>query len=133
MKQRGNYRFLLLFFAAFCLLLGGCRMTEKKEIAFADVGWDSVRFHNAVAGLIAESAYGYTWTETPGSTPIMHEALKKGEIDVSMEEWTDNISSYEKDLKAGTFQELGSNYDDDKQGFYVPRYVIEGTGYCPQW
>lgn len=126
MKQRGNYRFLLLFFAAFCLLLGGCRMTEKKEIAFADVGWDSVRFHNAVAGLIAESAYGYTWTETPGSTPIMHEALKKGEIDVSMEEWTDNISSYEKDLKAGTFQELGSNYDDDKQGFYVPRYVIEG-------
>lgn len=126
MKQRRNVRILLLFFAAFFLLLGGCGKKEKKEIAFADVGWDSVRFHNAVAGLVAESAYGYTWSETPGSTPIMHEALKKGEVDVSMEEWTDNISSYQSDLKAGAFQELGTNYDDDKQGFYVPRYVIEG-------
>ena len=46
------------------------------EIAFADVGWDSVKFHNAVAGLVAESAFGYTWKEMPGSSPIMHEALK---------------------------------------------------------
>ena len=28
--------------------LAGCS-TKSREIAFADVGWDSVKFHNAVA------------------------------------------------------------------------------------
>ena len=46
--------------------LAGCS-TKSKEIVFADVGWDSVRFHNAVAGLVAESAFDYSWTEMPGS------------------------------------------------------------------
>ncbi len=111
-----------------CAQFTGCgnSSSSKGEIKFADVGWDSVRFNNAVAGLIAQSGYGYTWSETSGSTPIMHEALTKGEIDVNMEEWTDNIQSYAIDLKAGLLQEMGTNFDDNIQGFYVPRYVIEG-------
>ena len=103
----------------------GCAK-KSREIVFADVGWDSIKFHNAVAGLIAESAFGYAWREVPGSTPIMHEALKKGEVDVHMEEWTDNLATYDSDLAAGLFQDLGTNFGDNKQGFYVPRYVIEG-------
>ncbi|MEF9953690.1 MAG: glycine betaine ABC transporter substrate-binding protein [Clostridium sp.] len=103
----------------------GCSK-QKKEIIFADVGWDSVKFHNAVAGLIAESAYGYTWKEMPGSSPIMHEAMKKGEIDVNMEEWTDNLATYHADKEAGLFQDLGTNFGDNIQGFYVPAYVIKG-------
>lgn len=105
--------------------LAGCS-TKSKEIVFADVGWDSVRFHNAVAGLVAESAFDYSWTEMPGSTPIMHEALKSGEIDVNMEEWTDNLATYHEDRDAGLFKDLGTNFGDNTQGFYVPRYVIEG-------
>lgn len=97
-----------------------------KEIAFADVGWDSVKFHNAVAGLIAEQIFGYKWREVPGSTTVLHEGLLKGEIDVHMEEWTDNLATYEKDLNEGKFKDLGVNFDDNDQGFYVPRYVIEG-------
>ncbi len=115
----------LVMAVSFCVGLSGCG-EEKREIVFADVGWDSVRFHNAVAGFVAEAAYGYSWRELPGSTPIMHEALKKGEIDVNMEEWTDNISTYDDDLAAGTFHDLGTNFGDNIQGFYVPRYVIEG-------
>ncbi|MBU5440092.1 ABC transporter permease subunit [Tissierella sp. MSJ-40] len=97
-----------------------------KEIAFADVGWDSVKFHNAVAGLIAEQIFGYKWREVPGSTTVLHEGLLKGEIDVHMEEWTDNLATYKKDLNEGKFKDLGVNFDDNDQGFYVPRYVIEG-------
>ena len=41
--------------------------TQKQEILFADVGWDSVKLNNAIAGLIAESVFGYTWTEIPAS------------------------------------------------------------------
>ncbi|WP_082447560.1 glycine betaine ABC transporter substrate-binding protein [Youngiibacter fragilis] len=99
---------------------------RKGEIIFADAGWDSNRFHNAVAGTIAEKVYGYTWSEMAGSTPILHEGLLKGEIDVHMEVWTDNIATYRNDLAEGRLMELGTNFDDDYQGFYVPRYVIEG-------
>ena len=89
---------------------------EKGEIVFADVGWDSIKLNNAIAGLIAEEVFGYTWTEVPSSTPIAHEALINGEIDVHMEEWTDNIPSYQTDLEAGKFVELGINFNDNYQG-----------------
>ena len=98
---------------------------SKKEVRFADAGWDSNKVHNAVAGFIIENAFGYTWREVPGSTPILHEGLKSGEIDVHMEEWTDNIPKYYPDLKEGLFKELGINFDDNRQGIYVPRYVLE--------
>lgn len=99
---------------------------EKTHLVFADVGWDSILFHNAVAGTVAETVFGYTWEEISGSTPITSEALKKNEIDVHMEMWTDNLASYDSDIESGAFQELGVNFDDNFQGFYVPRYVIEG-------
>lgn len=100
--------------------------SDRGHIKFADAGWDSIKFHNAVAGTIAESAFGYTWEEVPGSTPVVHEGTITGEIDVHMEEWTDNIKSYMEDLEEGKLKELGVNFDDNYQGFYVPRYVIEG-------
>lgn len=98
----------------------------KGEIVFADAGWESNKFHNAVAGLIAEEVFGYTWTEVPGSTAVMHEGLIKGEVDIHMEEWTDNIPQYQPDVDAGKLHELSVNFDDNYQGIYVPRYVIEG-------
>ena len=98
---------------------------EKTAITFADVGWDSIKLNNALAGLVAEKVFHYTWQETPGSTPISHEALVKGEVDIHIEEWTDNIESYAPDLKAGKFTELGINFNDNHQGLYVPRYVVD--------
>jgi ABC-type proline/glycine betaine transport system substrate-binding protein len=99
---------------------------EKKAITFAEAGWDSIMFHNAVAGTIAESVFGYTWSEVSGSTPITHEGVIKGEIDIHMETWTDNLPDYPGDLAAGRLTELSTNFDDNYQGLYVPRYVIEG-------
>jgi len=100
---------------------------EQTEIKFADVGWDSIKLNNALAGLVAEEVFGYSWTEIPGSTPIIHEALIKGEVDVVMEEWTDNIPSYHGDLNDGRFQEMGINFNDNYQGFYIPRYVADAN------
>ena len=98
---------------------------EKTSITFADVGWDSIKLNNALAGLVAEEVFGYTWEETPGSTPISHEALMAGDVDVHMEEWTDNIAAYAADLEAGRFVELGVNFNDNYQGCYIPRYVAD--------
>lgn len=99
---------------------------SAAEIIFGDAGWDSMKFHNAVAMLIAQEAYGYTTEEISGSTAITYNALKTGDIDVYMETWTDSIAPYPEDVEAGRVIELGVNYDDNIQGIYVPRYVIEG-------
>ena len=128
MKRRQKISAIMAALAMVVIVLvgmSGCSR-KKEEISFADVGWDSVKFHNAVAGLIAESVYGYSWKEVPGSSAIMHEAMIKGEIDINMEEWTDNLATYAEDLEAGRFTELGTNFGDNIQGLYVPRYVIEG-------
>ena len=118
---------VVLVISLLALITAGCGGSAGgKELVLADCGWDSIKFHNAVAGLIAEEIFGYTWSEIPGTTAVLHEGLLKGEIDAYMEIWTDNIPVYEGDLAAGKFQELGVNFDDNYQGFYVPRYVIEG-------
>lgn len=119
---------LFVIVAILATMMIGCSgdSTGKGEIKFANAQWDSIMFHNALAGYVAETVYGYTWTEVPGSTTVLHEGVINGEVDVHMEEWTDNIASYEPDLEAGKFQEFGINFDDNAQGIYVPRYVIEG-------
>ena len=123
-----NRAFIL--FSALIILgsgLAGCApAAQAKILRFADVGWDSILFHNAVAGTVAQAVFGYQWTEVSGSTPITHEAVKKGEIDVHMEVWTDNLSAYESDIAADRLKEVGVNFDDNAQGLYVPRYVLEG-------
>jgi len=124
---------LLLAFAMVLVLFAGC--TDEPEaidpsnhiIVFADPGWDSAKLHNAVAGFIAETAFGYPgWTEIMGSSAILHQGLLSGDVDVHMENWVENLDFYPGDLAAGRFQEMGINFDDNAQGWYVPRFVIEG-------
>ena len=118
---------VLALFCASAVLSGCSQKSTPKNLVLADVGWDSILLQNAVVGLIATTLFDYdSISEVSGSTPITHEALLKGEIDVHMEIWTDNISVYDQDLKAGRFQEMGISFEDNAQGLYVPRYVIEG-------
>jgi glycine betaine/proline transport system permease protein/glycine betaine/proline transport system substrate-binding protein len=117
----------MLIALALTLSIGLTAWAEPKTaLTFAEVGWDSIRFHNAVAGTIAQEVFGYTWEEISGSTPITLEGLMSGDIDVHMEMWTDNLATYKDDIAQGRIQELSINFDDNFQGLYVPRYVIEG-------
>lgn len=125
-------RLLVIFAAVFSLTaIAGCTggnvaKKEKPVIVFAEQGWDSVRFHNAVAMFIVENALGYGVEEVSGSTSVTYTALLSGEVDVFMEMWTDNLAFYDADVADGKIIELGINFDDNAQGLYVPRYVIEG-------
>lgn len=124
MKKRAT---ILLAAALLALCFTTTALAESKtRITFADVGWDSIRFHNAVAGTVAEAVFGYNWEEISGSTPITHEGIISGDIDIHMEVWTDNLANYKSDIAEGKLIELSTNFDDNYQGLYVPRYVIEG-------
>ncbi len=108
------------------LIISSACMKEPVKVVFGEAGWDSMKFHNAVAMYIAKNAYDMKTEETSGSTAITYSALKTGDIQIYMETWTDSIATYKKDLTEGSIVELSINYADNKQGFYVPRYVIEG-------
>src|SRR5690625_2565116 len=100
---------------------------EIDKIVFADAGWDSIRVHNHVAQTIVEEGFGYKTDVTAGSTAATIQGLREGDINVYMEVWTDNIKEvYEEAIDAGDIEKLSVNFDDNDQGLYVPRYVIEG-------
>ncbi|RYG71156.1 hypothetical protein EU245_14970 [Lentibacillus lipolyticus] len=85
-------------------LLTGCGNTasgsDKEPIVFADANWASLRFHNEIAGTIIEAGYGYETKQRKGSTAAVWTGIEKGNIDVHMETWTQNIKKiYDKGIK----------------------------------
>lgn len=100
---------------------------EKPTLVLADAGWDSIRIHNAIAATIIEKGYGYKTEVLTGSSPIVIQGLRQGDIDICMETWTDNILElYQEGIAQGEIIELSVNFDDNAQGLYVPTYVIKG-------
>ncbi len=100
---------------------------DKEPIIFADAGWDSLRFHNEIAGIILDAGYGYESEQRTGSSTAIFAGIEEGDIDVHMEVWKDNLTDiYNDGIENGHFEVLSLNFDDNYQGFYVPTYMIEG-------
>lgn len=98
-----------------------------RPVVFAGMDWASNDFHNAVAGFILEHGYGCRTDRVPGSTITLLTGLARGDVDVAMEIWRDNVTEpWEKAKAAGQVVELGTNFPDAVQGWYVPRYLVEG-------
>jgi len=124
-------RILMSILLLFVLILSACGSDESSSdintIVFADAGWDSIRIHNHIAQTIVEEGLGYDTDVTAGSTAATYQGLRKGDIQVYMEIWTDNlIEIYEESIEAGDVIKVSTNFDDNDQGLYVPTYVIEG-------
>ncbi|MYL32511.1 ABC transporter substrate-binding protein [Pontibacillus yanchengensis] len=128
-------KLFILLSLALLVALGACgsggeKASSKKKIetiTFADAGWDSIRVHNSIAQTIIEEGFGYDTDVTTGSTPATVQGVRQGDINVHMEMWTDNIKKvYAEAIEAGDFKEVSVNFDDNKQGLWVPTYVIEG-------
>jgi glycine betaine/proline transport system substrate-binding protein len=110
----------------------------KTPIIFADFGWDSAQVHNRIAGIIIEKGLGYPIRFVQGETIMLNTALiqaKGGEApNVNMESWAQNWQElYDEGLAKGSdpnseegFINLGANFPNSVQGWYVPRYVVEG-------
>jgi len=100
--------------------------TVEKKLIFADASWDSIRLHNVIAAYILENAYDYEVEMMPGSSPNLIAGQVAGDVNVFMENWPDNFQGYQPAIDEGSIVEIGLNFDDNAQGFYVPRYLIEG-------
>lgn len=100
-----------------------------RPIVFAGLGYDSAQFHNGVAQFILEHGYGCETEAVPGETIPLVNGLAQGDIDIIMEIWTANPARpWVEALEAGRVVPVGSNFPDATEGWFVPRYVVEGEG-----
>lgn len=100
---------------------------DNKPVIFAGLNWDSVQFFNGITRFIIESGYGYPTYSIPGSSVTSFQRLRKGEVHVSMEVWLPNSQElYDKAIAKNQIVDLGLNFSDAVQGWFVPRYVVEG-------
>jgi len=130
----------ILVLAVFGLPFGtaSASAADKTTIVFGDYGWDSVQVHNRIAAFIVEEGLGYPVGYVQGETIMLNTALiqaKGGQApDVNMESWEENWQDlYDEGLAKGKdpdtdegFVNLGPNFPNSVQGWYVPRYVVEG-------
>lgn len=99
-----------------------------RPVVFAGLDWDSVAFHNAVARRIIEDGFGCKTDVIPGSTIPLLQGLAQGDIDIAMEVWKDAVTDvWQRALARGQVVEIGINFPDAVQGWYVPRYVVEAS------
>jgi len=120
---------ILVIIVAFSGLLGCMKTNDqgKVMITVTDNGWDSQKLHNAIAGYIVLNGYsGYDFQTSSASSTMNWQALIAGDIDLDIESWTGNVATYQSDVANGDIVDVGILVPDSAQGFYVPRYVIEG-------
>ena len=102
---------------------------KTQKIVFADLSWDSVMVHNRIAAFIIENGLegNYETDFVAGGTVPSFTGLANGDIQIDMESWHSNFKDlYDKFIKSGQVVDLGKNLPDGPQGWYMPRYVVEG-------
>ena len=98
-----------------------------RPVVFAGLDWDSPRFHNEVARFVLEHGYGCDTDAIPGSALPMLAGMARGDVDVTMEIWKENIQEAWTEAKeAGQVNDVGVSTPDAVQGWYVPSYLVEG-------
>ncbi len=119
---------LVLFIAGFAFGNGTAEQGETKKVVFADNSWDSILVHNRIVAFILENGYGnYEAEFVPGNTAPLFTGLRNGDIDVYMESWHENfLEVYNEAIDSGDVINIGPNMPPAPQGWYVPRYMIEG-------
>jgi len=104
------------------------RCEFDRKIVLAGLDWDSNAFHTAVAQRILRDGYGCQVDAIPGSTIPLINGMARGDIHLIMEVWKSNQPpSWTEGVASGKLVEVGVNFPDATQGWYVPRYLVEGA------
>ncbi|MGE4527483.1 MAG: ABC transporter substrate-binding protein [Rhodospirillaceae bacterium] len=98
-----------------------------RPVVFAGLDWASAAFHNALARFIVEKGYGCKTSEIPGSSIPLLNGMVHGDIDITLEQWIGVLKEpWDKAKKTGKVKTIGVIFDDAVQGWFVPRYLVEG-------
>ncbi|SBW00382.1 Glycine betaine/L-proline ABC transporter,substrate-binding periplasmic protein [uncultured Alphaproteobacteria bacterium] len=103
------------------------RCEIDRPVVFAALDWDSAAFHTALARFVTETGYGCKTSTIPGSSIPLLNGMAHGDVDVTMEQWIGVLGeAWRKAEATGNVRIVGVAFDDATQGWYVPRYLVEG-------
>jgi glycine betaine/proline transport system substrate-binding protein len=98
-----------------------------RPVMFGGLDYGSASFHTAMARFILEEGYGCATDVIPGATLVLNQGLARGDVDILMEVWTANTAQAFLDAEErGEVERLGATFPDATEGWFVPRYVVEG-------
>ena len=99
--------------------------TEKREIVFGGLNWNSALVQNGIARYIVEHGYGHKTSQIEGATVPLFQGLRKGDVDITMEIWLPNQNVvWNEAIKAGEVIPVGKSLEDNWQStFLIPSYV----------
>ncbi|MFH1639568.1 MAG: glycine betaine ABC transporter substrate-binding protein [Chloroflexota bacterium] len=123
-------KYLRLFMALFLIatLVSGCTSAKKEKpvITFYEGGWESQWLEIAIAQFIIEKGYDYPTESIMMSNEILFAAVEKGEVDVDIEEWPQNVPEwYNRMIDEGYYEEMGYILEGGPQFFCIPKWVAE--------
>ena len=99
----------------------------ERPVNMAGLGYESHAFHTEVVALIMREGYGCEVEIIPVETLAGFTGLARGDLDANMEIWTANPPpAWQEGLDAGTLVDLGPNFPSAGEGWFVPRYLVEG-------
>ncbi|MEG2914651.1 MAG: glycine betaine ABC transporter substrate-binding protein, partial [Pseudomonas sp.] len=97
-----------------------------KPVKFAGLNWESGMLLTDVMQVVLEKGYDCKTDSLPGNSITMENALSSNDIQVFAEEWVGRSEVWNKAEKAGKVVGVGAPVVGAIEGWYVPRYVIEG-------
>lgn len=97
-----------------------------KPVKFAGLNWESGMLLTDILQTVLEKGYDCKTDSLPGNSITMENALSSNDIQVFAEEWVGRSEVWNKAEKAGKVVGVGAPVVGAVEGWYVPRYVIEG-------
>lgn len=97
-----------------------------KPVKFAGLNWESAMLLTEVMQSVLKTGYGCEVDSLPGNSIAMENALSTNDIQVFAEEWLGRSEVWNKAYAAGKVVGVGAPVVGATEGWYVPRYVIEG-------
>ncbi|MCU9947215.1 ABC transporter substrate-binding protein [Pseudomonas sp. PDM13] len=97
-----------------------------KTVKFAGLNWESGMLLTDLLQVILKEGYGCETDSLPGNSITMEQALGNNDIQIFAEEWIGRSDAWNKAEKAGKVVGVGAPIVGAVEGWYVPRYLVEG-------
>lgn len=95
-------------------------------IIIAEPNWDSAELNTAIVQKILEDGFDCDTEIIPGGTTSITKGLIDGRFDITTEMWVNTApENYIEARNSGVVRELGNVFTSE-EGWYVPRYLVEG-------
>ncbi|TWI55611.1 glycine betaine/proline transport system substrate-binding protein [Pseudomonas duriflava] len=114
----------LLVAAGSAQAAGWCE--SGKPVKFAGVNWESGILITELMSIVLKEGYGCRVDSVPGNSITLESALSTNDIQIFAEEWVGRSEVWNKAAEAGKVVGVGAPIKGATEGWYVPRYLIEG-------